>query len=142
MSQSETIVLELCDAYRAAVYAKDADAFAALYAEDVRVFDLWGVWVYEGRAAWRAMAVEWFASLGDERVAVMWDEVRIHAGADFAVASATITYQGVSATGEALRAMQNRITQVVQRRGDAWQIIHEHSSAPADFETAKVMLKR
>lgn len=142
MNPSKTAVYQLLEAYRIAVYAKDVDAFAALYADDVRVFDLWGMWVYEGREAWRGTAAEWFASLGDERVAVTWDDVRITAAADIATMSAFVTYQGLSATGEALRAMQNRITQVLERRGDAWQIVHEHSSAPADFETARVMLKR
>ena len=32
--------------------AKDVDAFAALFDVDVRVFDMWGVWSYDGIAAW------------------------------------------------------------------------------------------
>lgn len=41
------------------------------YAENVRVFDMWERWAYDGSSAWRDdMAQEWFGSLGDEQVAV------------------------------------------------------------------------
>ena len=142
MQKQELAVRQMLNAYSAAIAAKDIHALTALYAEDVRVFDLWSVWVYEDREAWRGMGTEWFASLGEESVAVTWDDVRIIGQDDLAVMSAFVTYQGLSAAGEPLRAMQNRITQVLQRRDDGWLIIHEHTSAPADFETTQVMLKR
>jgi len=44
------------DAYADAVYDKDLEAFAALYAEGVHVFDSWGQWQYDGIDAWRGMA--------------------------------------------------------------------------------------
>jgi ketosteroid isomerase-like protein len=53
---------EMPDAYVAAVRAKDVDAFLALYAEDVRTFDLWSVWTYDGKDALREMVEEWFGS--------------------------------------------------------------------------------
>lgn len=36
------------EGYAAAVRAKDVDAFVSLYAKDVRVFDMWGRWSYDG----------------------------------------------------------------------------------------------
>ena len=36
---------------------------------------------------------------------------------------------------------KNRVTVVLEQKGGAWKIVHEHSSAPADFETLKVMLE-
>ena len=53
---------EILDAYVAAVRAKDVEAFLALYADDVRTFDLWSVWTYDGKQALRAMVEEWFGS--------------------------------------------------------------------------------
>lgn len=44
------------EGYAAAVRAKDVDAFVSLYAKDVRVFDMWGRWSYDGVDAWRSMA--------------------------------------------------------------------------------------
>jgi ketosteroid isomerase-like protein len=62
---------------------------------------------------------------------------------DLAVAHALVTFRGLSAEGDELRAMNNRLTWVLERRsGEAWRIVHEHTSAPADFETAKLILQR
>jgi hypothetical protein len=34
----------------------------ALYDDEVRVFDAWGVWVYEGAPVWRKAIERWFMS--------------------------------------------------------------------------------
>jgi ketosteroid isomerase-like protein len=47
-----------------------------------------------------------------------------------------------SATGEDLRAMENRITWTLKKHGSGWLTIHEHSSTPASFKTLNVKLKR
>ena len=135
-------ITRVLDAYKAAVFAKDVDAFVALYDQDVVVFDLWGRWSYEGVEAWRGNVTDWFSSLGTERVAVDMDEVQTILADDVAVVHAYITYKGVSAEGKELRAMQNRLTWALRQKGGAWKIVHEHTSAPVDFETAKVSLQR
>ena len=39
--------------------------------------------------------------------------------------------------------MNNRLTWTLRRADDgSWKIVHEHTSASADFETSKVMLQR
>jgi uncharacterized protein (TIGR02246 family) len=130
-------------AYGAAVYEKDVEAFVALYDEDVRVFDLWGSWSYDGAGPRRQMVTEWFGSLGSERVAVESEDVQTTIGDDVAVMHAFLTFKGLSADGEELRAMNNRLTWALRRTGNgSWKVVHEHTSAPADFETSKVMLQR
>src|SRR5262249_3922498 len=117
--------------------------FVALYDEDVRVFDMWGRWSYDGAAAWREMVTDWFRSLGSDQVAVEFDEVHTVVGDEVVVADAFITYKGLSAEGEELRAMNNRLTWAVRKRsGGTWKVVHEHSSAPVDIETGKVQLHR
>jgi uncharacterized protein (TIGR02246 family) len=134
---------QMLDEYTESVRAKDVARFVALYDDDVRVFDMWGRWAYDGAAAWRDMASEWFGSLGSEQVAVEYEDVRTIVGDDVAVASAFVTYRGLSAEGEELRAMNNRLTWVIGRQPDgAWKVVHEHSSSPADFESGKVQLER
>lgn len=59
--------------YTEAVYRKDVGAFAALYDQDIHVFDMWGTWSLSGLNAWRDMASAWFSSLGNERVVVTFD---------------------------------------------------------------------
>ena len=134
---------EMLAAYAAAVRAKDVDAFVGLYADDVRTFDLWSVWSYDGKDALRAMVTEWFGSLAaDELVEIEFDEVRVQSGEDVAAVSAFTTFRALSPEGEELRSMNNRLTWVLRKDADgAWKIVHEHTSAPAGDE-GKVQLRR
>ena len=137
------VIEQLLEEYAESVRAKDVDRFVALYDDAVRVFDMWGRWSYDGVAAWREMTVEWFGSLGSEQVAVEFDAVQTVVGADVAVADAFVTFRGLSAEGDELRATHNRLTWALRKQPDGtWKVVHEHSSAPADFETGKVQLQR
>ena len=134
---------EMLTAYAAAVRAKDVEAFLDLYADDVRNFDLWSEWSYDGKDALRAMVTEWFGSLpDDEVVAVEFDDVRTQPGSDVAAVSAFTTFAAVSPDGTELRSMNNRLTWILRKdAGGAWKIVHEHTSAPAGDE-GKVQLRR
>ena len=83
----------------------------------------------------------WFASLGDERVQVTFQGTHHTVTPDLALVHTIVTYAGLSASGERLRAMNNRLTLTLTREEDRWLILHEHSSAPANFETGKVNLQ-
>jgi ketosteroid isomerase-like protein len=128
-------------AYAAAILAKDVDAFMQLYDADVHVFDLWGRAAYVGWTQWRANVSEWFASLGDESVRVAFSDVRSTDGQGLTACHALVTYTGISAEGTERRAMVNRLTWVLRDFGGQWKIVHEHTSAPADVETGRVVLK-
>jgi uncharacterized protein (TIGR02246 family) len=133
---------ELLERYAATVRAKDVDAFLALYADDVRTFDLWERWSYDGKDELRAMVEEWFGSLGDDVVEVEFDEVRTETGDQAASISAFTTFRGRSADGAELRSMNNRLTWVLRREADgSWLIVHEHTSAPVGDE-GRVQLRR
>src|SRR4029077_5254445 len=114
-----------------------------LYADDVRNFDLWSEWSYDGKEALRGMVAEWFGSLDDDEVvAVSFDEVRSQSGDDVAAVSAFTAFAAVSPDGEELRSMNNRLTWVLRRDAEgSWKIVHEHTSAPAG-EGGKVQLER
>jgi uncharacterized protein (TIGR02246 family) len=135
-------VSALLDAYRDAVYAKDVEAFVAIFADDVRVFDMWGTWSHDGIDSWREMAEGWFGSLGDELVRVEFDDVQATAGDDLAVVSAFVTFAGLSAAGEQLRSLNNRLTWGLRKTDGAWKVVHEHTSAPIEMATGKVNLER
>ncbi|HZD87870.1 MAG TPA: SgcJ/EcaC family oxidoreductase [Gaiellaceae bacterium] len=133
---------QMLEAYAAAVRAKDVEAFVGLYTDDVRTFDLWERWSYDGRDSLRGMVEEWFGSLGDDVVAVEFDEVRTQSGDDVAGVSAFTTYRALSPSGDELRSMNNRLTWVLRKDGEGgWRIAHEHTSAPAG-EEGKVQLRR
>ncbi|MDB6113984.1 MAG: hypothetical protein JWQ62_929 [Lacunisphaera sp.] len=149
MNAIDPRLARVCEGYRRAVLEKDVAAFLALYHPEARVFDTWGVWSYEGdqpqREAGRLIPAdqqsrtgptrrkvieEWFSSLGAERVAVTFDRLQATVTGDLACLTARVIYAAISADGVELRRMQNRLTWVLQPAGDAWQIIHEHTSVP------------
>lgn len=142
MSDTEKQVHRALDTYKSAVLAKNAETLMHLYAPDVRVFDTWGVWSYEGADAWRIAVEGWFSSLGGETVRVTFDDVKIIESQGFAAMSAFVSYAGFSAQGEALRSMQNRISWVLKTSGHVLRVVHEHTSAPLGFEDHKAILLR
>ena len=121
---------------------RDVDAFMRLYDPKVGVFDTWGVWEYEDAVKWRRAIESWFGSLGTEKVKVGFEDVKSLGSADFAVVSAVVSYTGISAQGEVLRIMQNRLTWVLKTSGHVLRIVHEHTSAPVGFEDHKAILLR
>ena len=125
--------------YKAAVYAKDVNAFVSLYEDDVHVFDMWNQWELRGIDAWRSMAEGWFGSLATEHVVVSFNDVVSTVGADLALGHATVTYTAVSAEGKELRSLDNRMTIALRRTSGAWKIFHEHTSGPIEHTSLKGM---
>ena len=142
MSDLDKSINRVLEIYKSAVYAKDVEAFMRLYDPKIRIFDTWGVWSYEGAASWQMAVEAWFTSLGAEKVSVSFDEIQTSGSPDFAVVSAIVTYAGLSAEGEPLRAMQNRLSWALKTSGHVLRIIHEHTSAPVGFEDMKAILHR
>jgi ketosteroid isomerase-like protein len=133
--------MALFDRYAAAVRAKDVDAFLSVYDENVRVFDLWQRWLYEGGAEWRENIEGWFAATGDDATdRPEFTDIHVTSGGEVAGAHATVTYAAYNADGEQIRALPNRITWILRKTpaGD-WKVVHEHTSAPVDQETDKVI---
>jgi len=142
MSDIEKQIQRVVDSYRAAVLARDVEAFMRLYHPAARVFDAWGVWLYEGAPSWQRAVEGWFASLASERVRVTFSDVQTTADPPVATISAIVTYAAESDQGEALRSMQNRITWVLRETGHVLRVVHEHTSAPIGFEDTKAILVR
>ena len=142
MSDAEKSIARVLESYKSAVFARDIEAFMRLYDPGVRVFDAWGVWSYEGSAAWQTAIEGWFTSLGTERVKVSFDDVQSSGSREWAVVSAIVTYAAVSAQGAPLRAMQNRLSWALKTTGHVLRIVHEHTSAPIGFTDSKAILQR
>jgi uncharacterized protein (TIGR02246 family) len=141
-TEIENTVQGLLRAYREAAFAKDIEAFVAIYDEDIEVFDVWGpAWLYQGIESWRGMAERWFAGLGDERVLVEMDHVHIKQVHGAAFVSAFVKYTALSAKGESSHSLWNRLTWVLEPREGDWKVIFEHTSAPADHDTLQVSLR-
>lgn len=137
MSSQIDPVVKMIASYQEAILTKNIDAFCAIYDADVHIFDMWGRWSMRGIDAWRTLAHGWFSSLGTERVIVDANHIESVVTDEMAVGHAIFTYTAVSATGEKLRTLDNRITVVLKRTGDTWKVIHEHTSAPIDHGSLK-----
>jgi ketosteroid isomerase-like protein len=142
MSKLDNQVLRVLENYKAAVFAKDIDAFVALYDTDVQVFDAWSVWTYVGITSWRQVATDWLSSLGTDRVVVEFNEAEAIIEPSLAVIHAIVTFKGVSPDGVVLRSLNNRLTMTLRQKNGGWKIVHQHTSSPIDLKTAKAMLHR
>ncbi|MES2150250.1 MAG: SgcJ/EcaC family oxidoreductase [Pseudomonadota bacterium] len=142
MGDLEIQISRVIERYKTAVMARNVDTFIALYSQDVRVFDAWTTWSYNGATAWREAVRQWFTSTAEETVEVSAEDIQIMGGQDVAVLSAIITYASLAPDGKKLRAMQNRLTWALARQGGVWQIVHEHTSAPIDFDGMRAILTR
>jgi ketosteroid isomerase-like protein len=142
MSEIEASAARVIEGYKSAVAARDVAAFMRLYDPAARVFDAWGIWSYEGVSAWQIAVEGWFASHATDRLKVSFDDVRSVATPALTSVTAIVTYAVVSAQGEPLNAMQNRLTWVLKTSGHVLRIIHEHTSAPVGFEDGKAILQR
>lgn len=142
MSDIEKQVQRVLETYKSAVLAKNVETFMHLYAPDVRVFDMWGTWSYDGATAWRVAVEGWFSSLSSETCKVTFNDVQIFSDSGLAAMSAIVTYAGISAEGQELRSMQNRISWVLKISGHVLRVAHEHTSVPVGFDDTKAILKR
>ena len=142
MSDTGEAATHIIEAYKSAVFARDATALMRLYAPKVRVFDAWGVWSYDNAQSWQRAVESWFNSLGSEQVQVTFEDVIITGAGGSAIVSAIVTYAGISAEGSTLRSMQNRLTWALGNSEHGLRIVHEHTSAPIGFEDQKAILKR
>jgi len=113
-----------------------------LYDPSARVFDAWGLWSYEDLSAWQLAVEGWFASHPNDRFVVTFDDVQAWSNGGFTSLSAIVTYAVVTAKGEPLSSMQNRLSWVLKTSGHVPRIVHEHTSAPIGFEDHKAILQR
>jgi ketosteroid isomerase-like protein len=139
---TDTELQALFDSYAAAVWAKDVDAFLAIYAPEFRAFEMWGTWALDGLAALRADVEGWFGGLEPgERVRVSFEAPRLTATPGLALAEAFVRFAAIGADGAHLRAMDNRLTWALRPGPDGWRVLHQHTSAPLD-ESARAMFAR
>jgi ketosteroid isomerase-like protein len=113
-----------------------------LYDPGARIFDTWATWACEGAAARRVVVEDWFKSLRDENCRVAFADVKIIGNSDLASVSAVTTYTAVTAQGQEIRSMQNRLSWVLRSSAGALRIVHEHTSVPVRVEDATAILKR
>lgn len=128
--------------YASAVLAKDSEALKSLYHPEVIVFDAWGRWAYRDRTEWGAAIAAWLGSLGTERVRVEFEVASAGSDANVAWLQAFVDYIAIDGQGQRLKSLTHRLSWVGRFIEGRWLVVHEHTSAPAEFETKQIMLAR
>ena len=119
------------DTYTQAVSSLEPSTLLALYSEDARVFDSMAPDEYADKAAWAEMVEEWLGGLREGTATVR--DGQVIESDDLAVLTGHVTYAGVLEDGEDVE-VECRITLVLEKVGDTWTIVHEHTSVPIDME--------
>src|SRR4051794_13857199 len=99
MSDARELIAGMLERYKVACFSKDIEAFSDLYDANVRIFDAWGHWSYDGLEQWRKSVKAWFDSLASERVLVAAEGMEISASGELGAAHGFMVYKAVSQGG-------------------------------------------
>ena len=132
---------EFFPGYKEAVWQKDAAALLSLYSKELVAFDMWNQGFFGSLKEWSPEIEQWLSSLGDEKVQVDFEQVKLFQSDDLGFASAYITFQALDLDGKVLRGMTNRITVGFSKENDGWKVVHQHISAPVTSQDLTVVLE-
>jgi ketosteroid isomerase-like protein len=126
--------------YQNAVWQKNAAALLKLYDNSVVQFDMWDKGYYATLQEWAPEIENWLDTLGEEKVKVDFEMIKILKSENIGFASGLIKFQAISADGIVLRSMKNRITVGFSKTKDEWKAVHQHLSAPVTSEDLTAIL--
>ena len=127
--------------YQKSAWDKDASAMIDLYDEHALIFDMWDQGYVSNPSEWRKIITDWLGTLGEEKVKVEFEMVKIHQSGNVGFASALIQFQAISGDGAVLRSMRNRISLGFSKIEDGWKVIHQHTSAPISSDGLTALLE-
>ena len=125
--------------YKQSAWDKDTQSMIALYHDNVVIFDMWNQGYQTGLTEWSTVIKDWLGSLGEEKVNVIFEMTEIHEDNDVGFGSALITYQAISTSNTIVRSMKNRVTLGFIKQKDGWKVIHQHTSAPINFNLEGIL---
>lgn len=137
-SGDEAQIRKLIDAWTDALRKKDVDALMADRAEDILSFDVVDPLQYDGAAASRQRAEEWFASFRGP-IGLEVRNLEIAASGDVAFSHSLHRVSGTTADGGTID-MWLRSTVCYRKVDGRWLVTHQHSSVPFDPATGEASL--
>ena len=126
--------------YKNAVWQKDATTLLKLYDNEVVSFDMWDIGYYKTLNEWTPEIENWLSSLGEEKVKVDFEMIKVFKSDTNGFASGLIEFQAINTQGAVLRKMKNRITVGFSRFENGWKVVHQHVSAPVTSENLTAIL--
>jgi ketosteroid isomerase-like protein len=142
MTNGTSLVQDVLEIYKGAVYELDTEKFLSIYAEDVHIYDCWGNWECKGISLWKDSVTEWFNGLNEDGylLKVDFNDLTIEENTNIAFVHCAVTFAAFREnTEDKLRQMTNRFTFGLKKVNESWLITHEHSSLPIDMQTGKGM---
>lgn len=139
MNEGFTMVQDVIENYKSAVYEQDVEKFVSAYATNIQVYDCWEDWEYKGISKWKKAVNGWFNHLKVEGVQLKVElkDLVIEENAGLAFIYSNMTLIAYNGSGEKLRQITNRFTFGLKKENNSWKIIHQHSSLPISMETGK-----
>ncbi|MFX0558579.1 YybH family protein [Maribacter sp. CXY002] len=126
--------------YKNAVWQKDATMLLKLYANEVMSFDMWDIGYYKTLNEWTPEIENWLSSLGEEKVKVDFEMIKVFKSDTNGFASGLVEFQAINTQGAVIRKMKNRITVGFSRFKNDWKVVHQHVSAPVTSENLTAIL--
>lgn len=135
---AESYIRQAVTTWAQAGFAKDLDTVMALYAQDVRAFDVPTPLQFKGKAVYKKHWQKCMEMCAGGETAELLD-LEVHVHGDIAWSAGIVSFASRDEDGQEQDTCFIRLTQVWQREGDTWLIRHEHCSAPIDMETQKAV---
>ena len=134
ITAAETEIRQLIERWMQAVRDRDIPNITAPYADDIVAFDAIQALQFKGKAAYTA---HWEMCMGMCTGPMVFElaELTVHAAGDLALAH----WLNRCGPGDDESQCGFMRATVAYRKGDQWQVIHEHWSAPFDMETQKAL---
>jgi ketosteroid isomerase-like protein len=126
--------------YKNAVWQKDATMLLKLYDNEVVSFDMWDIGYFKTLNEWTSEIENWLSSLGEEKVKVEFEMIKVFKSNTNGFANGLIEFQAINSQGAVLRKMKNRITAGFSRFKNGWKVVHQHISAPVTSENLTAIL--
>ncbi|MBU0903850.1 MAG: nuclear transport factor 2 family protein [Firmicutes bacterium] len=140
MTNGASLVQDVLEIYKGAVYELDTKKFLSIYAEDVHIYDCWGNWESKGISLWKESVTEWFNGVNEDGylLKVDFNDLSIQENTNIAFLHCAVTFAAFKGnTEDKHRQMTNRFTFGLKKVNDSWLITHEHSSLPIDMQSGK-----
>lgn len=128
MATVQSTVQSVIDRYVAAVKASNADALISLYAADAHIFDMMEPFERHGLDAARTMIERWLGHEGATQQCE-FEDLHMTESGDLASVRAAVRY-GETLSDGTHHGVVTRATWTLQRIGDDWKIVTEHTSVP------------
>jgi ketosteroid isomerase-like protein len=126
-SSDEAAILSVVETMRRANHEKNAAGFAAQFAPDAVIYNLAPPLIHHGINLAEKQA--WFDSWSTP-VSIDARDLRVTVSGDFAFCHGYLRLSGTKKGAVAAVDFWMRETLCLERKGSAWQIVHEHTSVP------------